>query len=95
MASPARAMVMKMRSSVSVAPAAVWVSGVPGFCAMSAGLSEGHMKARSIRSCAPGRRCTGMRMAAGGTSNATPAIVIGSSGASSATGTPGQRGHST
>jgi hypothetical protein len=66
-----------------------------GFAFTSGGSSEGHRKARSRRSCAPGRRCTGTRMAAGGTLKVTPAIVIGSAGASAPTGGPGHRGHST
>ena len=49
----------------------------------SGGVSEGHTKLRSMRTCAPGRRCTLKRIAAGGTLNATPPIVIGSDGASS------------
>jgi hypothetical protein len=57
------------------------------------GASEGHRKARSIRSWAPARRCT-RRMAAGGTLKATPATVTGSAGASDATGGSGQRGQS-
>jgi len=77
---------MKMRSSWGMAPGARRASGAGGLSAASAGLSEGHMKARSTRSCArPGRRWTGTRIAAGGSSNATPPIVTGSSGASSPT----------
>ena len=37
-----------------------------------------------MRGCAPGRRCTLKRIAAGGTLNATPPMVIGSEGASGA-----------
>jgi hypothetical protein len=57
------------------------------------GVSEGHSKTRSIRSCCPGRRCTFSRTAAGGTLNNTPATVIGIAGASSAVGVLGQVGH--
>ena len=48
-----------------------------------------------MRSCGPGWRCTAARIAAGGTSNSTPATVIGTAGASSAIGALGQVGHST
>src|SRR5437016_14660347 len=85
---PATAMVTNSRSSVLVGAVGTPVVG-------SGGSSDGHRYERSTRSCAPGRRCTGTRIAAGDTLKATPAIVIGSGGASCATGGPGQRGQST
>ena len=66
-----------------------------GFSSGRGGVSDGQSKARSRRSCCPGRRCTVSRIAAGGTSNSTPATVIGSDGASSAAVSFGQVGHST
>ncbi len=53
-----------------------------GLMVRSGGVSEGHTKVRSMRACAPGRRCTLKRIAAGGMLNATPPMVIGSEGAS-------------
>ena len=50
-----------------------------------AAASDGQRNARSSRSCAPGRRCIGTRIAPGGTLNSTPPTVIGSAGASGAT----------
>ena len=47
--------------------------GTLGSGVASGGCSDGHRKARSMRSCAPGWRCIGTRIAAGGTLKATPA----------------------
>src|SRR5438128_8173534 len=82
-------MVMNSRSIGGAASAGA------GLATASGGSSEGHRKARSTRSCAPGWRCIGTRIAAGGRLNNTPPTVIGSAGASGATIAPGQRGHST
>jgi hypothetical protein len=88
-------MVTKMRSTLGGAGSPSRAAGGGGFPFASGGASDGQRKARSTRSCAPGRRCTGTRMAAGGRLKATPATVTGSAGASAPTGGPGQRGHST
>ena len=61
----------------------------------SGGASEGQRKTRSIRSCAPGWRCTAARIAAGGTLKSTPATVTGTVGASRRTAAFGQVGHNT
>ena len=48
------AMVTKMRSRIDCGAGARRASGAAGFAAGQAGSSEGHRKARSTRSCAPG-----------------------------------------
>ena len=91
--SRAAAMVTKMRSNDCAFGRPL--VGTLGSGAASGGCNDGHRNARSMRSCAPGWRWIGTRMAAGGTLKATPATVTGSAGAFGPSGGPGQRGHST
>src|SRR6185295_6614764 len=88
-------MVTNRRSTIGDCAIGAPAGGAADFAAASGGSSKGHRKTRSTRSCAPGWRCTALRMAAGGTLNATPAIVMGMVGALGETGVPGQRGQST
>src|SRR5215468_416899 len=93
--SPAVAIMTNRRSIVLADVGGAFGATTTELAAGSGGSSEGHRKARSTRSWEPARRCTGTRMAAGGTLKAVPAMVIGSEGASGAGAGPGQLGHST
>src|SRR4051795_1534757 len=91
----AAASVTKIRCNAGGEPGTLPLIGAFGFVFGDGGSKEGQRNARSIRSCVPGRRWTGTRMAAGGMLNVIPATATGMAGAVGSTGGPGHRGQST